>query len=130
MADKVNAGELDRRITIRRAAITLNEFNEPEETWSDLLTVWAKKMDASASESYRAREVGSELTARFTVRYSTVIAGVDPRDRLVYGGREYNITGVRDVGRKTWREIDAVARSDTLIEPPPEPEPSDFIIIV
>jgi SPP1 family predicted phage head-tail adaptor len=106
------AGELDRRITIQRATVTLNEFNEPIETWGDLTTVWAKRRDASATESYRAQEVGAEITARFTIRWSTTAASVTPRDRLNFDGRLYNITAVRDVGRNQWREIDAVARAD------------------
>lgn len=105
-------GELDRHITIQRATTTLNEFNEPIVTWGDLTTVWAKHRDASATESYRAQEVGAQITARFTVRWSTVIATVNPSDRIGFDDRLYNITAVRDVGRNRWREIDAVARAD------------------
>jgi SPP1 family predicted phage head-tail adaptor len=108
----MTAGKLDRRIAIQRATVTPNEFNDPIETWSDLTTVWAKRRDASATESYRAQEVGAEITARFTVRWSSVVASVTPRDRLRFDGRLYNITAVRDVGRNRWREIDAVARAD------------------
>jgi SPP1 family predicted phage head-tail adaptor len=106
------AGDLDRRMTIQRATTTLNEFNEPIETWGDLATVWAKRRDASATESYRAQEVGAQITARFTIRWSSVVASVNPRDRLSFDGRFYNITAVRDVGRSRLREIDAVARAD------------------
>jgi SPP1 family predicted phage head-tail adaptor len=110
------SGVLDRRLTIRRAALAPNAFNEAIETWSDYATVWAKRMDASANESYRAQEVGAEITARFTVRWSSQAATISPVDRVSFGGREYNITAVRDVGRNQWREIDAVARAQ------PEPE--------
>jgi SPP1 family predicted phage head-tail adaptor len=106
------AGELDRRITIQRATVTRNEFNEPIESWGDLTTVWAKRRDASAAEAYRAQEVGAEITARFTVRWSMIAATVNPSDRLSFEGKLYNITAVRDVGRKQWREIDAVARAE------------------
>jgi SPP1 family predicted phage head-tail adaptor len=110
------AGVLDRRITIQRATVTLNEFNDPIETWSDLTTVWAKRRDASATESYRAQEVGAQISARFTIRWSTTAASVTPTDRLSFDGRLYNITAVRDVGRNQWREIDAVARADEAAE--------------
>jgi SPP1 family predicted phage head-tail adaptor len=114
----MSAGELDRRITIQRATMTPNEFNEPIETWGDLTTVWAKRRDASETESYRAQEVGAEITARFTIRWSSVVASVNPRDRLSFDGRLYNITAVRDVGRNRWREIDAVARADAAAVAP------------
>jgi SPP1 family predicted phage head-tail adaptor len=106
------AGELDRRITIQRATVTRNEFNEPIESWGDLTTVWAKRRDASAAESYRAQEVGAEITTRFTIRWSMTAATVNPSDRVSFEGRLYNITAVRDVGRNQWREIDAVARAE------------------
>lgn len=106
------AGGLDRRITIQRATVTYNEFNDPIETWGDLTTVWAKRRDASATESYRAQEVGAQITTRFTIRWSTTVESVTPTDRISFDGRLYNITAVRDVGRNQWREVDAVARAD------------------
>jgi SPP1 family predicted phage head-tail adaptor len=108
----MSAGKLDRRITIRRATVTAGAFNEPVENWSDLVTVWAGRRDASASESYRAQEVGAEISVRFTIRWSSETADVGPRDRLICEGHSYNITAVRDVGRREWREIDAVARAE------------------
>lgn len=107
------AGDLDVRITIRRATTAANAFNELIETWSDLATVWAKRVDASAAESYRAQEVGAEMTTRFTIRWSSDVDDVDPKDRVAFAGREYNITAVRNVGRNEWREIDAVARAES-----------------
>lgn len=100
------------RITIQRATITYNEFNEPVETWTDLATVWAKRADASAGESYRAQEVGAQITTRFTVLRVTTIAEVNPKDRIAYDGRTYNVTAVREVKRNREIEIDAVARAE------------------
>ena len=106
------SGDLDRRISILRATVAPNAFNEPVETWSTYATVWAARRDASASESYRAGEVGAQITTRFTIRWSPAVADVNPRDRIAFDGREYNITAVRNIGRQRWREIDAVARAD------------------
>jgi SPP1 family predicted phage head-tail adaptor len=107
-------GQLDRRITIRRFSVVPNEFNEPVEIWADLATVWAKRTDASATESYRAQEVGAQISARFVIRYSTQVADVNPRDRIAFRSREYNIIRVGEPAgtRNRWVEIDAVARAD------------------
>ena len=112
------AGDLDRRITIQRATTTLNEFNEPIETWTDHATVWAKRSDASAVESYRTQEVGAEITARFIIRRSTQVHDVNPRDRVSFNGKVYNITRVSEpVGtRNFWLEIHAAARADEPAE--------------
>ncbi|MCV0371077.1 phage head closure protein [Filomicrobium sp.] len=108
------AGTLDRRITIERAVMTTNGFNERVPTWLPLATVWAHRRDASAGEAYRAQEVGAQLTTRFTIRYSSTVSDVNPKDRISYDGRVYNITAVREPEgtRREWIEIDAVARSD------------------
>lgn len=111
----MRAGELDRRITIERYTESRNEFNEPVLSWLPLATVWANRRDASASESWRAQEVGAQITTRFRIRYSSEVADVNPRDRIRYEGRLYNIVGVREAadGRNVALEIDAVARADT-----------------
>ena len=112
MAAPKQGGELDRKITIRRAELLPGPFNEPEETWVDFRTVRAKRLDASAGESYRAQEVGAEITRRFQVRWSAAIATVTPKDRVQFNGIEHNVVAVRDLGRNQWREIDCVARAD------------------
>ena len=105
-------GSRKERITIQRATITTNAFNEDVETWGDLVTVWAKRMDASAGESYRAQEVGAQITARFTVLITSQLADLSPKDRIAHDGRIYNITAVREVKRNRRLEIDAVARAE------------------
>ena len=78
-----------------------------------LAEVAAGVTDVSAGESYRAQEIGAEITTRFLIRWSPDVASVDPRDRIGFDGLEYNITAVRDIGRQRWREIDAVRRAET-----------------
>src|SRR5690625_209968 len=111
----MKAGPLDRRITIERFTTEKNEWNEDVEIWAPLVTVWCAKRDASASESYRAQSVSAQITTRFTIRYSSQVADVNPKDRIIYEGRPYNITAVREAkdGRRVALEIDAVARADT-----------------
>lgn len=107
------AGVMDRRIVIRRATITYNLFNEAVETFADYRTVWAKRTDVSAYESYKAQEVDAQISTRFLIRWSQDVADVNPRDRIYFDDVEYNIVAIRDVGRKLQREIDAVARAET-----------------
>lgn len=106
------AGGQDRRITIQRATVSYNAFNEPIESWATLASVYVNRKDVSASESYRAQEVGAQITTRFKVRYSSDISDVNPADRLTFQGTVYNITAVRETQRNRWLEIDAVARPD------------------
>lgn len=114
----MGAGDLDQRIQIQIATTARNQLNEPVETWVPHATVFAKKHDVSAREAFRAREVGAELSTRFTIRYSPDVAAVDARYRIVHedpvtrATTYYNIIGARNIGRARWREIDTVARSE------------------
>ncbi len=106
------AGILDRRVELQRATVSPNDFNEPVETWTTLASVYGNRRDVSASEAYRAQEVGGKISTRFTIRYSSAVADVNPRDRLLFHGVVYNIVAVREKQRNRWLEIDAVAQPD------------------
>ena len=113
---ELHHGQLDHRLTILRAVYTTNTYNEPIETWTDYVTVWAKRTDATAGEGVRAAEVGAKITAHFMVRYSPEAATITPKDRLLLedgsNGLTYDITGVRELERNHWLEIHGVARAD------------------
>jgi hypothetical protein len=52
------------------------------------------------------------MMARFTVRWSPFTAGISPKDRLTCEGVEYDITGIKEIGRRVGVEISASARAD------------------
>ncbi len=110
----MEAGDLDRRITFQRAAETSNELNEPIETWTDLVTVWARRRDASDGEKVGAGQVGSTLMSRFVVRSSEITRDVIPTDRIQHDGRLWNIQGIKEVdaGRRRFLEITAIMDAD------------------
>jgi SPP1 family predicted phage head-tail adaptor len=109
----VNAGTLDQRIAFLIPVEGVDAFNAPVQTFETFDEVWAARKDVSTMEALRSREVGAEITARFTVRYSLLTARIDPRFRLRHDGADFDITGVRRVGRAHWIEIDARARAET-----------------
>lgn len=109
----VAAGTLDRRVKIRRATFSTNGFNEQVESWADLGTVWASVTPISDGERFRAGEMLAAKSSRFVIRYSSKVASVDPRDRLVFDGREYDINGVKEIGRREALEITATARAES-----------------
>lgn len=109
----MDAGQLDRRIVLSRATSTVNAFNEPVYSWSTLATVWAQMVPVNDAERMRAGETLANMQARFTIRWSATTATVDPRDRLTFNGREYDINGVKLIGRNKYVEITATARAET-----------------
>jgi SPP1 family predicted phage head-tail adaptor len=106
------SGDMNRRATLQRATVTFDDFGGEVETWNTLAQAWVHRRDVSANESYRAQEVGGKLSIRFRIRYSSDVADLNPRDRVLYAGDVYNITGVREIKRNRWLEVDAAIQPD------------------
>lgn len=111
MAD-VGAGQLDRRIQFRRNTPGEGSLGVTENWAAHGAPVPAMRKDISDGERWRAGEVGATITTRFTVRSSSFTRDVTPKDRLVCEGREYEISGIKEIGRRDFLEITASARAD------------------
>lgn len=108
----MQAGQMDRRLTIQRATYATNGFNEPVPTWTTLATVWARRINVSDAERQRSAETAAEITARFQVRYQAALASLNPKDRVICEGDTFDIWGVKEIGRREGLEISATARAD------------------
>lgn len=108
----MQAGKLDRRVQFRRFTPTEDGFTTVEVWANHGVPVWASKREASDRERMAAMEVSATITARFQVRYSAFTAGITPKDRLICEGREFNIVGIKELGRREGFEITANARAD------------------
>lgn len=110
----MEAGKLDRRVRIERAAAGAVSLGHAAAVWSEIATVWAGWQAVSDGERNRgevmaAGGIGSTITDRFTIRYSETVEDVGPRDRLIYAGRIYDIQWVKETGRREGLEISATA---------------------
>lgn len=108
----MRAGNLDRWLTLQQRVVATNALNEDEETFVDLARVRASKKDLSDGEKVRAQQVGSEITTRFQIRWSVNWSALNPKDRVECEGREYEVVGVKELGRREGIEITANARTD------------------
>ena len=107
------AGRLDRRISLERFGTYKDEFNSDVETWGPLCTVYAAYEPIRDGEKFRAGETAAGLSARFTIRYSSQVADLNPKDRLTFKGVTYAILNVKEVeGRNVALEITCAARGD------------------
>ena len=103
---------LDRRAQFRRATLVDNGLEQVEVFANHGSPVPVAKRDVSDGERSRASEVQAIITARFQLRWSAFSAGLTPKDRLVCEGREYDITGIKEIQRRRVLEISASARAD------------------
>ena len=109
----MRAGKLDRRLTIERLVEgALNAFNEPAETWSPIAQIWASRKDILDVEKTSAGLDMSALSARFVVRSTPDTMQINTDDRIVGEGGNWNISGIKELGRSDWIEITAMRRSD------------------
>ena len=108
----MDSGALDRSLILRKRTVANNTLGEPVETFTDLATVRASKTDISDGEKVRAQQVGAEITTRFQIRWSVNWSDLNPKDRVTCDLREYEIVGVKELGRREGIEITACARAD------------------
>lgn len=108
----MEAGKLDRRVLLQRRGGATNAFGEEAETWLNLGSVWASRRDVSDAERMAAAELGGAVTTRFRVRFSALTSSIGPKDRLRSEGRLYEVTGVKEIGRRELVEITTVARTE------------------
>lgn len=105
----MRAGDLDRRIRVERATISRDALGGPAKAWALLGEVWAQVTPISDGERWRAAEVAASATIRFRIRWGL---GVQATDQIVFDGRVYGISGVKEIGRREGQEITAAARAE------------------
>jgi head-tail adaptor len=108
----MDAGALDRRVTIQRATLVEGDYGS-DETFATLATRWASRKDVSDGEKEQAGGLSGRLVSRFQMRWDTVTALLTTKDRLVCDGRIWDLIGVKLYGgRQEAVELTAVARAD------------------
>lgn len=107
------AGDRGRRIRIERLTVTRDEWNKPVQSWTEVATVWASWRRATANERLSSGQVGAQVTDIFEGLWSPAVAEVDPKDRLHYAGRLYDVIEATEVGTRESILIRASAIVDT-----------------
>jgi SPP1 family predicted phage head-tail adaptor len=99
----MNSGDFDTRVRIdERTELTQDTAGQPEVTWVEVATLWAKKKSLSGRELFVAQQVTPSLQEEFWIRWRSDLA--DPaftlKCRLVHGDTAYDITYVGEIGRR------------------------------
>lgn len=94
----MNAGQLNRRIQLRRATYTENGVGEMIPTWHDHgAPVFARRRDVSDAERMQAGAWDNLLVVRFVVRATVFARDIRRTDRLEHEGVTYRIDGIKEV---------------------------------
>lgn len=106
----MGSGGLDFRAQIKRGAAGDDGFTTKEIFADHGTPVWASKHELTDKERVRAGQVQAAASVRFIIRWSMFSFDITSKDRIEVNGVEYNITAIRDIGRRQWREITAMAQ--------------------
>lgn len=87
----MEAGALNRRVTIQQRQTGFDEVGQPIDGWADVVTVWANIAHKSGLQTIKADAPISVVQASIRIRYRT---GVDAGMRVLYGATTYDIRAV------------------------------------
>ncbi len=114
----LNAGELDREITLQQLTPSDGADGFPVDTWSTLDTVWAAKDDISAKQRFSGAQLAAPFDCTFRIYYR---ADMDPElldvptvRRVVYLGRRFRITYAQQLERLAGIELQCLAPNEVI----------------
>lgn len=102
----MNAGKLDRRITIEAAVESRDEFGGATVTWQQTAEVWAEVKWLRGRELFAAQQVTPEAQLQFRIRW---LDGLTTGMRIEHDGEHYGIEYIAELGRRDGLEITAKA---------------------
>ncbi|PCJ75528.1 MAG: hypothetical protein COA53_06435 [Rhodobacteraceae bacterium] len=100
---------LDRMIAIERFTGTKSPLGGTKKTWPEYMKAWASVTPVSDGERFRADAASATITDRFVINWNAKAALITVKDRISYGGRYYDIHGIKEIGRRHRLEISATA---------------------
>lgn len=101
----IEAGKLDRRITIQAATDSRDEANDVVKTWADAFPRWARVADQRGFETVGAQQLVRTADTVFTIRNTERARTIFPEShRIEYKGKIYEIISIQE----------GKARGDTL----------------
>lgn len=121
----LQAGTLDRRISIQRKTEARDAHGEPIETWAQTGKVrWAAMAPvdrlAERTEQYAARQFIATEQIEFKIRWTRDLEDLTPEDRIIYpitpnpaDWQIYEIMTVHEIGRRVGLSILTARRSET-----------------
>lgn len=103
----IQSGKLQHRIELQRMTETLGPGRQAVQSWATYATGKAELRQAGLSEFLTSYGEGTSNTAVFLIRW---IPGVSVSDRIVHGGKVWNIVAIAEIGRRRGLELRALAQ--------------------
>lgn len=106
----MNAGKLDRRITIQRQGPPIDDgYTTKPGALANYATRWASWKAANGRETFENQGNEAKAAGSLWVRYDSETKGILPTDFVSFDGRLWNILDVQHVERNKTIELIVVA---------------------
>ena len=102
----MQAGKLQHPVELQRLTETLGPGRVAVKTWTTYATGRAELRQSGASEFLTTFGEGISNNSVFLVRW---VPGVSVADRIMHGGKAWNIVAIAEIGRRKGLELRAVA---------------------
>ncbi len=97
------AGQLDRRITIKNFSETTDSFGQEVKSFSTLASVWANVVERVGREGEDGEMIAATKKVEFIIRYRT---DVNEEMRISYNSNTYKIQAIQSAdARKAFLKI-------------------------
>lgn len=97
----INAGELDKKITVEQLTGTADESGHIDESddanWSTHCERWASFRSAGSREYFKAKQVHADLTHLLRCRFDDTTKSITPKMRIKFNGRILQIKSAVNV---------------------------------
>ena len=103
----IDAGKLDRVVTFERLTEAVRLSGAVAKTWTPFLTVRAEVREIQTDEAPVSFGQAERQALVFVVRWNPV--QITPGDRVILGGRAFDIKQIADLGRRDGWKLMAVA---------------------
>ena len=124
----MQAGRLDRFVTIQRKGVSLSDSGEQQETWTTIANGKpASRAPVSGDERFSDPQLTAHEQFEFRIRYEAALADLTPKDRIIYPAlsdaspedapdlsRVHDVIAVSEIGRREGLKIITVRRADTI----------------
>lgn len=104
----MKAGKMVHVITMQRMTATVNAAGTPVQSWADLATLRAEKVEQTTAEFIRGHGASDETVVVFRTRF---LADLTTADRISFRGQVFNIKELSPIERRRGLELRCVATS-------------------
>lgn len=102
----MQAGKLDRRVTIWRLGPAIDDGYTTTPGWEVLGVRWCAVIPQTGREVIEAAGKDGQRTVRFLFRHDSVTSTITEADQLEHDGTRYDITGPAiEIGRREGWEV-------------------------